>query len=201
MKMKQISDRLIELIKGKKSQSNSELDSQLSELIKQAARKAILKLFDEHKENFYYCSLITDGEGHCPVISAWSEEALEELLSQEEDAKAARLDYKWSYADSPYYAYGETFFAEVEKVFDERMDGLESDDEIEEEINLRLSCMERAMADLDREGLFGTGKKRNHIVINAEIMPPDYTNTERGIRLNPKEALTEWLDEIAEEDA
>lgn len=30
-------------------------------------------------------------------------------------------------------------------------------------------------------------------------MPPDYTNTEIALRLNPQEALTEWLEEIAEE--
>ena len=179
---------------------NLKIDKKLVELIKKAARQAIVNLFDEHKENFYYCSLITDGEGNCPVISAWSEEALEEVLSQEEEPEEARLDYKWSYADSPYYAYGETFFAEVEKVFNERMEGIENDDDVQREIDLRLNCMERAMADLDKEGLFGKGKKRKRIVINAEIMPPDYGNTERGIRLNPKKALVEWLEEIAEEE-
>lgn len=179
---------------------NLEIDINLVEIIKKAARKAIVKLFDEHKENFYYCSLIMDGEGHCPVISAWSEEALDEILSQEEDAEEVRLDYKWSYADSPYYAYGEIFFAEVEKVFNERMESIESDDDIQREIDLRLNCMEQAMADLDKEGVFGKGKRRKRIVINAEIMPPDYGNTERGIRLNPRKALVEWLEEIAEEE-
>jgi Domain of unknown function (DUF4303) len=59
--------------------------------------------------------------------------------------------------------------------------------------------MEQAMAVLDREGFFGKGDARSAVVINAEVMPPDYGNTERGLRLNPKEALTEWLGEIAEE--
>ena len=54
------------------------------------------------------------------------------------------------------------------------------------------------MHNLDNEGIFGTGEKRLGIVINAEFMPPDYTNTERALRLNPKEAIQEWLDEIAE---
>ena len=31
-------------------------------------------------------------------------------------------------------------------------------------------------------------------------MPPDYSNTERAIRLNPKDALVSWLEEAAEED-
>ncbi|MBQ5560883.1 MAG: DUF4303 domain-containing protein, partial [Lachnospiraceae bacterium] len=51
----------------------------------------------------------------------------------------------------------------------------------------------------DAKGIFGRGKQRLDIVINAEFMPPDYTNTERALRLNPKEALYEWLEEIAEE--
>lgn len=179
---------------------NLNYDVTLVELIEQAAKKAITQLFNEHKENFYYCSLITDGEGHCPVISAWSEEALNQVISQEENPEEVRLDYKWSYADSPYFAYGEIYFSDVNRVFEDRMQNLKNDDEIEKEIDLRLNSMEKVMANLDKEGIFGEGDKRKHIVINAEVMPPDYGNTERGLRLNPKEALTEWLDEIAEEE-
>lgn len=36
-------------------------------------------------------------------------------------------------------------------------------------------------------------------LFNAEFMPPDFTNTKRALRLNPREALNEWLEEIAEE--
>tara|TARA_R100000988_G_scaffold7577_1_gene4444 strand:- start:373 stop:525 length:153 start_codon:yes stop_codon:yes gene_type:complete len=32
----------------------------------------------------------------------------------------------------------------------------------------------------------------------AEVMPPDPTNTERARRLNPPAALTRWLEEVAE---
>ena len=62
-----------------------------------------------------------------------------------------------------------------------------------------MSAMEEAMARLDQAGLFGTGSKRAHIVINVEVMPPDYTNTERAKRLNPPEALVDWLKEAAED--
>ena len=55
------------------------------------------------------------------------------------------------------------------------------------------------MHNLDMNGMFGQGEQRLGIVINAEFMPPDFTNTERALRLNPKEALEEWLEEIAEE--
>jgi hypothetical protein len=44
------------------------------------------------------------------------------------------------------------------------------------------------------EKSFGEGEKRRSTVISVEVMPPDYTNTERALRLNPRGALlTEWL--------
>lgn len=176
------------------------VDKALVEIIEEAAEKAIGELFQEHKENFYYCSLITTGEALCPVISAWSEEALEAMLQKEEDPKEAREYLKWSYGETPYFAYKEEYFEKVKRVFQERMKALEDEEDIDEEIELRLNSMEKAMSNLDKKGLFGTGEQRLGIVINAEVMPPDYTNTERALRLNPKEALTEWLEEIAEED-
>jgi hypothetical protein len=51
---------------------------------------------------------------------------------------------------------------------------------------------------LDGEGLFGRGAARSQIVINVEVAPPDSTNTERAVRLNPPEAVGTWLAEAAE---
>lgn len=177
-----------------------EVDAFLVEIIKDAARKAISNLFQEHNERFYYCSLITTGEALCPVISAWSTEALEAMLKNEEDIDEARYYLKWAYAESPYFAYGEEYFQEVKEVFNKRWLNVNIDDEEEweKEVQIRINSMERAMADLDAEGLFGTGEQRLNIVVNAEFMPPDYTNTQRALRLNPKEALSEWLEEAAE---
>ena len=55
------------------------------------------------------------------------------------------------------------------------------------------------MHNLDVNGMFGNGVKRLGIVINAEFMSPDFTNTERALRLKPREALDEWLEKIAKE--
>lgn len=176
-----------------------EIDESLVFMIQKATKKAFTQLFQEHNENFYYCSLITTGEGLCPIISAWSEEALENAVKDVADVEEARYDLKWSYAESPYFAYGEEYFEEVKKVFSERMKQCTTDDEKEKEVLLRINSMERVMHNLDKEGIFGQGKKRLDIVINAEFMPPDYTNTERAFRLNPKEALKQWLEEMAEE--
>lgn len=175
------------------------VDDFLVRIIQEATQRAISKLFEEHREKFYYCSLITTGEGLCPIISAWSEEALEREAQGEEDVEEAKYYLKWSYAESPYFAYGEEYFNEVDNVFRERMSKLDTIEERDKEIELRINSMEKVMNNLDKGGLFGTGDRRLDIVINAEVMPPDYTNTERALRLNPKEALTEWLTEIAEE--
>ena len=92
-----------------------EIDEMLVELIQNATQKALDKLFEEHKEKFYYCSLITTGEGLCPIISAWSYEALERVANEEEDVEEAKFYLKWSYDETPYFAYGEEYFEDVNK--------------------------------------------------------------------------------------
>ena len=98
-----------------------EIDENLVEIMQIATERAISKLFKEHDENFYYCSLITTGEGLCPIISAWSVEALDKVASENEDAEEAKYYLKWSYAETPYFAYGEEFFNDVKSVFIEIM--------------------------------------------------------------------------------
>ncbi len=61
-----------------------------------------------------------------------------------------------------------------------------------------LDTMERVMRTLDGQGIFGTGEKRRKMLVNAEVMPPDYTNTLRALRLNHRADIQEWLEEAAE---
>ncbi|RKM63056.1 DUF4303 domain-containing protein [Butyrivibrio sp. XB500-5] len=177
---------------------NLEIDEYLVEIIQSATEKALLKLFEEHNESFYYCSLITTGEGLCPIISAWSKEALERVANESDDVEEAKYYLKWSYSETPYFAYGEEFFEDVKNVFIDRMNKLKTAEERQREVQLRINSMEKVMHNLDAKGMFGQGEQRLNIVINAEFMPPDYTNTERALRLNPQEALKEWLEEAAE---
>ena len=184
------------------SESYNELivDDALVLTIEKAAEKALIKLFGEHNENFYYITLATFGECVCPVLSAWSVEALEREAGKKDNA--AEKEYlKWDYAASPYYAFGyDEFFEDVRIMYKFRDEEImEADDEAyDREMSIRLNSMEKVMHNLDQKGLFGQGGKRLGIVINAEYMPPDYTNTERAIRLNPEAALTEWMKEAAE---
>ena len=57
------------------------------------------------------------------------------------------------------------------------------------------------MSTLDEQGVFGMGARRKCMLINAEVMPPDYTNTLRALRLNEKDDIKVWLQEAAEDVA
>ncbi|MBY3718730.1 DUF4303 domain-containing protein [Escherichia coli] len=170
----------------------------LAELEK-AIRMALQVLFKKN-ENFYYCSLITTGEALPPSISAWSHEALERFLVENNLTEKEAMLIKWSYAESPYFDFGNEYFDRVRELFFMRLQMNcnlpKSDWDIE--FNTRLKIMETAMKNLDEKGFFGVGDSRNNIVINVEVMPPDYSNTLRAMRLNPSKALSEWLSEAAE---
>ena len=136
-----------------------------------------------------------------------SDEALEKVLQEYKEKygwapENNRKMLKWSFADSPYCAYGEQYFTDVQKMIDERDldigDDEEDDEKFMEEYEFRMDSMEKVMSDLDKEGIFGSGEKRKNIVVAAEVMPPEYTNTERVLRLNSREKLKEWLEEAAE---
>ena len=179
-------------------------EAELADAIESAARMAINDLFAQHPGHyFYYVSLITSGEAHPPVLTAWSKEALEDAVKDEVDKEDARWGLEWSYGESPFFCFGEPYFQEVKDLFARRpdMNSLMWDESAwNAECELRLHAMEAAMSRLNEEGLFGTGQDRFNVVVNVEVMPPDYTNTQRAKRLNPPEAIRTWLAEVAERE-
>lgn len=177
-------------------------EKDLADAIEEAAGRAIAALFSEHpSEHFYYCALITSGEAHSPTLTAWSTEALDRELQQSKSPEEARWWLEWSYGESPYFCSGQEHFERVNRLFSERppIDARRmSEAEIESEFQLRIRSMETAMSTLDSRGLFGSGPRRLEIVVNVEVMPPDFGNTERALRLNPLAAIEKWLKEVAE---
>lgn len=173
---------------------NNNFENMFYEKLLAATRKAFLSLF-ENKEHFYYCTLVTTGDGLTPTISAWSYEALERECAGDD---SLREDIEWSYADSPYDAFGYELFDEVKKLLSENEISYEQWDE---ETEVRLNIMEKVMRTLDDEGIFSKNQNREEVVVAAEIMPPDETNTERAYRLNNKDSVIfqRWLEEAAEE--
>lgn len=171
---------------------------ELERAIADATRAAIARLFKAHPERFYCIALLTTGEAHRPCLAACSHEALVAMTSgmPPQDAEAV----KWSFADSPYYAFADDCFDDVERLFAlrPRLDPFGTQGAWQEECDFRIGAMERAIARLDREGVFGAGDRRNRLVVNVEVVPPDAGNAERAKRLNPPVALRDWLDEAAE---
>ena len=174
--------------------------AELVDAIAAATSAAVTDLFRKHPgDTFYYCALITTGEAHPPNLTAWSTEALDVAASQHRGEPDARQDLKWSYADSPFYCYGEEHFEEVRCLFEALGTPDPNDAEAwESAYEFKMCAMEEALARLEQTGLFGSGARRARIVINVECMPPDQTNVERARRLNPPEALVDWLKEAAE---
>lgn len=172
-------------------------NEELIEALVKAARAAFLSLKETTKEHFYFYAFIFD-EGLHPYISAWSYEALEESIMEQQIPEEEKNWWKWDSADSPYVDYGyDKFFGEVSELLDKRADGLSDDELYESEWVVRIDSMEEAMKRLDGLGLFGTGKERERVVINVEQAPPDGDGSEykRALRLNPPSALlSEYLE-------
>ncbi|GAA2666021.1 DUF4303 domain-containing protein [Actinosynnema pretiosum subsp. pretiosum] len=146
------------------------------EAVVAAVRSAWTDLRRGHREDWYYVTLTTSGEGERLALTAWSEQAL---------ARVGDEGLRWSYADSPYCAWGEEWLAGV------RFPRGDPDAVLEVAVE--------ALAVLDAEGAFGTGAQRASLLLAAEVMPPDHTNTARVLRLNrPSVVLERWLAEAAE---
>ena len=169
------------------------------DVIADATRAAVTALFREHpKDRFYYCALTTTGEVRSPVLTAWSWEALDAAVKERDNDPNARAALKWSYADSPFYCYGDQYFGGVRRLFDTLTPSDVTDAQAQAAKTFKMNAMVAAMKRLDQDGVFGNGSRRTGIVINVEFMPPDHSNVERARELNPPEALTAWLREAAE---
>ena len=157
-----------------------------------AAGEAFKKL-SERKEHFYYCSLMMLEEAS-PCIAACSEEALAETVKKY-GGKYTADALKWSYADSPYCGFGfQEYFKPLDALYREQMNGI-PEEAYDAAVEMWLSLMEQVMKTLDEAGLFGTAESRKRIFINAECMPPEQSNIERGRRLNPPEVFQKWYAE------
>lgn len=170
----------------------------LSTEIEKAATLTFQELF-KNGEKYYYCTLVTTGDGHPPLVSAWSWEALEREAKKNESFENYRSIVKWSYSDSPYFNVGEDNFKIVKKLLSSRP----SIDDLDQhywtvELRARLEAMEFAMKQIDAKGLFSVNQPRGEICILAEIMPPETLNTEIAIRLNSSESIKDWLNEASE---
>lgn len=173
-----------------------DFQEKLTQELYNAAKIILMDLFSNN-EHYYYITLTTDGGANTPCISAWSYEALHRSSDDEEEQE----EIKWSYADSPYCCWKQEEFGKVEALLLSRENIWNLDSEaFDTEYNLRFEAMEAAMKRLDQEGIFDVNQERDDVIVLVEVMPPDYTNTERAYRLNSDKSVIfcEWLEEAAE---
>ena len=132
-------------------------------------------------------------EGYAPILSAWSYEALDREIPKH--PKEEIWLYKWNFADSPYYAFGEEYFKPVQTLLDTYPSilNMEDEDEIEREFELRVSAMVQAMQKLDQEGIFLINQPREQVYINVECIPNDNSDVDRALLLNEARNIQEWL--------
>ena len=163
-----------------------------------AVRIALAEL-KKTNEHLYYVVLMTTGEALAPVLCAWSSEALQRAADASLSPEIPS-DLKWSCMDAPYFDIGREAFEPVRALFAARpaMDPFMPEADWAEEYAIRLGAMEEALRALDAEGFFGTGSARETVLINVEVIPPDYSSTLRARRLNPRAALARWRSEAAD---
>ena len=166
-----------------------------------AAEKAFSGLFAEHPdEHFYYCTIVM-AEGGSPCISAQSEESLRSYLKENNVSDDDILDYKWSWADSDYCAFGyDEYFGEVSDMFEDSFRAVLDDDrKFELKYKEWFDAMETVMKMLDKNGIFGVGSDRESVFVYAEESPPDdefeSQYRERAKRMNPPAVYEKWLAE------
>ena len=173
---------------------NSKSKNEIIEVLYEAVEKSFLSLFTDHgDEHFYYCTIVMTEAG-TPCISAQSYESLDKYIKENGMSDEDNADCKWSWADSPYFAYGyDEYFNKVEELFEERFADAESDNrQYENEYKTWLEAMETVMKMLDQKGIFGKGKNRDEIFIFSEEAPPDDESEafyKCGERLNPPHSI------------
>lgn len=161
-------------------------DEELVTVFEDAVRKAFTDLREKQNENFYYYAFIFD-EGMQPYVSAWSNEAYEKSLAENNIGEKDKSWWKWNYADSPYAVYGyDEFFGEVNALLEKRASTLSDEELYDLEWNVRILSMEETMKRLDEAGFFGNEDDRKKVVINVEVAPPDGEEAARAKRLNPE---------------
>lgn len=172
--------------------------------IEKAVNRAAIDLFNSTKETFYFFVLSTTGEALAPFVSAWSYETLQQQSIIQNWNTDDIADFKWSSTESPYFEFGSQYFDQVKQAFSARPDidplkpEAEYEVEYEKEFNFRINAMMEALHRCDKKGIFSLNQDRSEIMINVEILPPDYTNTIRAKKLNPLDAIQTWLKEAAE---
>lgn len=173
------------------------------ELLLNACEKAFNRLFEEHNEHFYYCSLVMM-EVATPCITALSEEAYKRLLNENAGSDALSEEdkayYRWAYAESPYLGFGyDEYFGEVDDFFCMDVSYELPDEEYEEHVGDWLLAMRKVMKTLKDKGTFNDACNTN-VFLLAEQQPPETNiNLDNAHYLNEDDIFEIWHKDNIEE--
>ncbi|MFI6289080.1 DUF4303 domain-containing protein [Streptomyces sp. NPDC051018] len=119
-------------------------------------------------ESFSSYGLWPAGVLHRPAPTACSSEGPARVSADYagRGAGAGADDLRWSGADSPYDLFGDEHFAAAAALFADLGDPYERPEEVNGAL---LRALVGALADLDREGFFGTGSERHRVVVNVPL--------------------------------
>lgn len=137
-----------------------------------AARATFTKLRSEHPDEIFYAfTLATNNDTTLVTASANTEEGLirraKEYEKGEKKGLQRRADsLRWSPADWAYVCAGDDDFAEAQALLDSLPDCLElEEDDFNKEFESRMALFIEALKELDEEGFFGRGAKRQKITL------------------------------------
>ncbi|MFP3380346.1 DUF4303 domain-containing protein, partial [Bacillus sp. SIMBA_069] len=118
---------------------------------------------------FYAFGLWTSPVAHRPAPTASSVEGLRDAVDavRAGGSDLSERDLRWDVNASPYDLFGDEHFARLDPLFETW--GSPYDRAVAVNAAL-LAAMEGALADLDADGFFGTGRERDAVVL-AVTMP------------------------------
>ena len=164
----------------------------LHDLLYIASKAAFISIQHAHEnESFYVFALYTTGDLAYIVPTASTEEGL--TIAAQKYSKLnnyrnfsieeLRERLRWSPCDSPLHVEGEEYFLEVNNLVSNVpliLDAIpteESWSEFDDFVDRFLGVCIKVLKQLDNEGIFGEGEKRNSAVIN--ILMGDQSDEER----------------------
>ncbi|MGE3808067.1 MAG: DUF4303 domain-containing protein [Gemmataceae bacterium] len=171
--------------------------AQARQLLKDGVREAFKKFRAEHAdETIYAFALYNDDDGVALDASANTEEAYRQRVERdgEEDPMARWGSAEWAYE-------GGYLLPDIYPILSSGDE--EEDEDYDKTRGSVFAVMVLALADLDQEGLFGTGVERKQITLLCTLSDSEHTGwleKESAKRLNPPENVKKMREFLIEEE-
>lgn len=173
--------------------------AKLRKAVHQAAKAAFSGIRQAHaKEKFYVFGLMTNDSAQYLYPMANSEQAVSRTLKKykKEGYKDQTADeLRWSFGDWEYAEEGEAHFEAINELLSEATEFDDADeDQVERAVARLMKAVVAGLADLDKEGFFGTGSERLDVAVMI-VGDLDQGQTREWIeQLNPPEVAAQFAE-------